>query len=153
MRIIVTSDSHRCLGKLLDIAERHHEDADLFISLGDGYFDVTRVLDLYPDIKYERVAGNCDWDSLLPYEKLIYCDMKRVMFCHGHTYHVKHGYTELEQAAEQKNADICLFGHTHEPYENRKNGIVYLNPGSVREGYYGIVDITKGGIMAYSTSL
>ncbi len=153
MRIVVTSDSHRALVKLIDIADMHNKTADLFINLGDGEDDVDSLEMLYPNIKIERVCGNCDFYSALPQQKIITAAGKKVLFTHGHIYHVKYGYSEMEQAAEKAGADICLFGHTHQPYCQMKNGIYYLNPGSVRDGSYGIIDIVDGKILAYNASL
>lgn len=150
MRIVVTSDSHRCQGILNDIIERHYQNADLFISLGDGEDDVDTALLLYPNIKIERVAGNCDWDSSLPLYKRISFAGKTIFFSHGHPFGVKHGYEMIEKRAKIENADICLFGHTHIPYTEYKDGIYYMNPGAVCDSIYGIIDIEDSGIMTYN---
>lgn len=153
MRIVVTSDVHRRQKNLLDIIERHLENADLFINLGDSEEDVDAALLLYPNLKIERVAGNCDWSSALPICKTINAGGKKVLFCHGHTVYVKHGYEMLEERAKSENADICLFGHTHVPYLERKDGIFYMNPGAVCDGVYGVIDIVGGEIMAYHAKI
>ena len=62
-------------------------------------------------------------------------------------FHVKFGLTELEQAAREAHADICLFGHTHQQMTDYRGGLYLMNPGAVAEGCYGMVDITPGGIM------
>ena len=115
MRIIVTSDSHRTKRFLYEIIENHLDDADLFINLGDGEDDVDDALLLYPQIKIERVAGNCDFGSVLPLYKTITCNGKKIFFTHGHIFGVKHGYDEIIQKAKNEDANICLFGHTHLP--------------------------------------
>ena len=153
MRIVVTSDSHRRVSKLIDIIDRHKDDTQLFINLGDGEDDVDYIESLYPKIKIERVCGNCDWNSMLPRQKLITAGGKKIFFTHGHPYHVKYGYTELEQAARQMEADICLFGHTHRPYCQITDGIYYLNPGAVGDGSYRIIDIVDGKILCYNASI
>lgn len=153
MRIVVTSDVHKRQKSFLDIIERHLENADLFINLGDSEEDVDAALLLYPNLKIERVAGNCDWSSALPICKTINAEGKKILFCHGHTVYVKHGYEMLEERAKSENADICLFGHTHVPYLERKDGIFYMNPGAVCDGVYGIIDIVGGEIMAYHAKI
>ena len=35
--------------------------------------------------------------------------------------------------AEEKNADIALFGHIHQPVAQKINNILYVNPGSVAQ--------------------
>lgn len=153
MRIVVTSDSHGRQGNLFEIFERHMNDADLFINLGDGENDVDSVLMLYPDIKLERVSGNCDFYSTYPSGKMISFGGKRIYFTHGHPFGVKHGYDEIKAYAKETGADICLFGHTHIPYTEYHEGIYFMNPGAVCSGMYGIIDITDSGTIAYNAEI
>lgn len=153
MRIIVTSDSHKRANYLLEIIEKHIETTDLFINLGDGEDDVDTALLLYPNIKIERVAGNCDWGSNLPLYKSITANGKKIFFSHGHPFYVKHGYQAIEEKAIAEKADICLFGHTHVPYTAYKDSIHYMNPGAVCNGDYGIIDIVDKGIICYNQKI
>lgn len=146
MRIVVMSDSHRANGNLFEIVEKHMDTADLFIFLGDGEDDFDEVLMLYPNLKYERVAGNCDWYSAYPLYKEITFDGKKIFFSHGHPFRVKFGYEEIIEEAKKRQADICLFGHTHIQYTNFNNGLYIMNPGSAAAGEYGMVDIAPNGI-------
>ena len=66
MRIVVMSDSHKRTGNLFDIVERHMDNTDLFIFLGDIDDDFDNVIMLYPNINFKRVAGNNDWYSSHP---------------------------------------------------------------------------------------
>ena len=57
----------------------------------------------------------------------------------------------IEEGAARK-ADIVMFGHTHKPYLEQKDGITVLNPGSIsfprqegRKGSYMIMEIDEGG--------
>ena len=147
MRIVVLSDSHRAYATLLSIVEMQMDTADLFIFLGDGEDDFDNVLALYPNLKYERVTGNCDWYSTYPLfiEKMI--NGKRVFFTHGHPFGVKHGLEDITREAKSRCADICLFGHTHNQFTDFKDGIHYMNPGAVCDGNYGMIDILPSGIM------
>lgn len=153
MRIVVISDSHKREGSLLDIVERHLNNADLFIHLGDIDSDVDTLLMLYPDLNIKRVAGNNDWYSTHPDSQLITFADKNIFFAHGHTYGVKHGYERIIQKAKDVKADICLFGHTHTPYIDRIDGICLMNPGAVCNNSYGIIDIAGGKIFAYNTKI
>lgn len=146
MRIVVMSDSHRAKGNLFEIVEKHMDTADLFIFLGDGEDDFDEALMLYPKLKYERVSGNCDWYSTYPLYKEINFDGKKVFLSHGHPFHVKFGYGEIISEAKGRNADICLFGHTHTQYTSYEDGLHIMNPGSVASGEYGMIDITPKGI-------
>lgn len=147
------SDSHRATGNLFEIVEKHINTTDLFIFLGDGENDFDDVLALYPDLKYERVSGNCDWYSTYPLYKSITAQGKKIFFSHGHPFHVKFGYDEIIRAAMAEKADICLFGHTHNQYTNYDDGLYIMNPGAVRDGKYGMIDITKSGIMLIPAKL
>lgn len=153
MRIVVISDSHKAKSKLFDIVEMHMDDTDLFIFLGDGEDDFDDVIALYPNIKYERVAGNCDWYSTYPLYKTINANDKKIFFSHGHPFHVKFGYSEIEAEAKRNGADICLFGHTHIQYTSCKDKFYTLNPGSAANGEYGMIDILSSGIILIPAKL
>lgn len=153
MRMVVFSDSHRRVSKVLDIIERHKDNADLFIFLGDGNDDVEEAMLLYPDIKIERVSGNCDFSSPLPAYKTIKFGGKKILITHGHPFYVKHGLNDLMREAKSIGADICLFGHTHIPLKEKADGIYYMNPGSCSNGSYGIIDIDKGGMLMYHSEV
>ena len=49
---------------------------------------------------------------------------------HGHRYHVKNGLLSLRYAALEQGAHIALFGHTHCPYCEFRDGLWLLNPGA-----------------------
>jgi hypothetical protein len=63
------------------------------------------------------------------------------------------GYDDIIQKAKEEKADICLFGHTHNPYTNYIDSIHFMNPGAVFMGSYGIIDITDKGIIAYNAKI
>lgn len=147
MRIVVMSDSHGANQKLFDIIEMHLDDADLFIFLGDGEKDFEYATYLYPEMKYYQVAGNCDFGSELPAYDEIKFDGKTVFFSHGHPFYVKYGYSDIISEAQRRGANICLFGHTHNQHSLKQDGIYVMNPGSVREGFYGMIDIVNGHII------
>ena len=90
----------------------------------------------------------------MPKEVLLPLCGKIFFALHGHTRAVKSGLQILSEAAREKNADIVLYGHTHIPRAERIDGIWFLCPGSIRDGAYGIVDITdKGEILCFTADL
>ncbi|HOO26436.1 MAG TPA: metallophosphoesterase family protein, partial [Clostridiales bacterium] len=93
------------------------------------------------------VRGNCDLASLLPYNETVELAGKRIYCSHGHWENVKFGTYGIREAARAKGADIALYGHTHKARIDYEDGLYLFNPGSVREGSYGVVDITKAGIV------
>lgn len=146
MRIVIMSDSHDAVGTLLDIIERHRDNTDLFIFLGDVDNDFDEVLMAYPDIKYKRVAGNNDRYSSHMTSDLINLNGKKIFFTHGHIFHVKHGNEEIIEYCRKIGADICLYGHTHKQFTNYDNGLYIMNPGAAFTGAYGVIDLVDNGI-------
>lgn len=146
MRIVIMSDSHGAVGTLLDIIERHRDNTDLFIFLGDVDNDFDEVLMAYPDIKYKRVAGNNDRYSSHTTSDLINLNGKKIFFTHGHIFHVKHGNEEIIEYCRKIGADICLYGHTHKQFTNYDNGLYIMNPGAAFTGAYGVIDLVDNGI-------
>ena len=55
---------------------------------------------------------------------------KHIWVTHGHRYNVKNGVHELSYWANQCETDIVVFGHTHEPLIERRDGVLFINPGS-----------------------
>ena len=66
MRAVVFSDSHGNYDVLEQIMERHKEDGDVFIHLGDGERELELIQYVYNDKKIYFVSGNCDWGTDKP---------------------------------------------------------------------------------------
>lgn len=50
--------------------------------------------------------------------------------------------------SRERQADILLFGHTHQPLTDYDDGLYILNPGSLRgRGTYGLLDVTPTGVL------
>ncbi len=152
MKIIVMSDSHGSLNTVSDILDLHH-DADAVIVLGDGLNDYSGRESANENQKFFFVSGNCDFYSVYQEEEFREFAGKKIFFCHGHKYGVKHGYDDIKARAEKLGADICLFGHTHISYSDYCGGIYYLNPGAVCHGEFGIITIKNGQILTSLGSL
>ena len=62
---------------------------------------------------------------------------------------MKYGLYEALSAARRSKADVLLFGHTHVPLAEYRDGVYLLNPGSLNGsfGTYGTLDITSAGIV------
>lgn len=151
MRIVVISDTHGALSGF-EQAITQQPRADLFIHLGDCERDLDDVKAFFPDKQFLGVSGNCDFGSITPPEgETVVCG-KRIFYTHGHTYHVKYGYLSVIDEARRRHADILLFGHTHLPFTSYEDGLYIMNPGSIGHPSqggpsYGIIDITKAGIV------
>lgn len=152
MRILVTSDSHRSVTRLRRILELHKE-ADMLVFLGDGLSDLELVQSAFGEKPIVTVRGNNDFYYRSPDETTFTADGKTVFCAHGHTCYVKYGRERLLSTAAEQKADIVLYGHTHEPFVGYENGVHILCPGAVCAGDYGIVDITKAGVMCFTASV
>ena len=153
MRILVLSDSHGMPSRILDAVEAHPE-AEALIFLGDGERDLDTVESYYhsqPNVI--KVAGNCDFSSSLPLLRVVTLGGKKIYCTHGHSEHVKYGTDELLLRARQEGADIVLYGHTHTGVTCYDDGLYIMNPGSIRDGHYGMIDIVPGGIMLNEAKL
>lgn len=153
MRVLVVSDTHGNTGALCRAIEEQPT-ARTVIFLGDGLRDAEDAQTRYPDRTIYTVPGNCDFAALDPKVREETLGGKRFFFTHGHVYDVKYGLYRLDLAARQYNADIALFGHTHQPYQEYADGLYLFNPGSLGYGgTYGYVDIVGGGVVTNVVSL
>lgn len=153
MRVLVVSDTHGNTGALCRAIEEQPT-ARTVIFLGDGLRDAEDAQARYPDRTIYTVPGNCDFAARDPKVRKETLGGKRFFFTHGHIYDVKYGLYRLDLAARQYNADIALFGHTHQPYKEYADGLYLFNPGSLGHGgTYGYVDIVGGGVVTNVVSL
>ena len=131
MKFIVFSDSHGDVDHMIRAVRL--ENPALCFFLGDGEYDLTRLQRRFPSLPVNAVRGNCDLRSTLPRALTCAAGGVRIFATHGHLYSVKHDpiYRELCEAALAENADVVLFGHTHEPFRDRTMGMELLNPGSI----------------------
>jgi putative phosphoesterase len=128
MRIAVVSDTHSHSFSINKIYE-YIQDADMMIHLGDNVEDVETLEKSFKG-KILNVRGNCDYNSFVPKERLEVIEGKRIFMTHGDRYNVKYDLLRLKYRAKEVEADIVLFGHTHEYLELHEEGIWFINPGS-----------------------
>ena len=147
MRVVVMSDSH---GDPLAVQQvlRQNPTADGFIHLGDGYRDWA-FEQVAPPTFLCGVCGNNDWSSAVPERLCLELEGVRTLAVHGHTCGVKGGLGRLKQLAQQTDAQLVLFGHTHRPLTDYTDGMWLVNPGSLgdyRNPTYCIVEIKSGKV-------
>jgi len=158
MKVIVFSDSHGQTNAMLDIMSKY-QDVDKIIHLGDLVKDAERLEYEYPDIETICVAGNNDWYSEEPTERLIELSGIKLFITHGNSYGVKNALSKITDRAKQLEAGIVLFGHTHIPYESYTGNILLINPGSISlpaggaRRSYCVIDVTTAGIKTSFNSL
>ena len=158
MKCLCFSDSH---GSSYNIrtALGKHPDAEVVFFLGDGLRDMEGFI-MDRNRAWLAVQGNCDYSPLLGESLVKKTDSitlmgKRIIFTHGDLYGVKYGLDGVKKLAVDHNADIILFGHTHQPLEKYiptdEGGFYLFNPGSIGGGFdgasYGVINITDKGIL------
>ncbi len=151
--LLLLSDSHGRHDAIAEALRRTRPDGMAFA--GDGVRDLSHV-DLTCPLW--AVRGNCDWMSAPliiggslcepPEEELFMWEGLRVLLMHGHRYGVKSDLSVSAAHAVARDADILIFGHTHEPLERRfpsgetlggitlSKDLYIFNPGSVGEAFY-----------------
>lgn len=134
-RILVLSDSHGNVNNMIYAVKE--TDPDMIIHLGDCWTDAARLKTKFPHIPMEQVPGNCDCSQEFE-ERILIIEGKHILICHGHTLNVKANYMSLQYAAEEREVDAALFGHTHRVFYATHNGVTYLNPGSIGSPPYGV---------------
>lgn len=117
----VISDTH---GLLRPEAIAALEGCDRIIHAGDvGSADVLNQLRRIAPVV--AVRGNVDkgrWAIALPYSAVVELD--------GHSIHVIHILADLDLQAIPAGTSAVVFGHSHQPSIEDRNGVLFLNPGS-----------------------
>ena len=157
MRIAVVSDTHR-FDRYINLAKDLIGDADILIHLGDNIEDVDTLSNGFNGVVY-AVAGNCDFSTKYPKEGLIEVNGIKIFYTHGDIYGVKNSVTSIYYRGRELQADIVLFGHTHQHLIEKTQELLLMNPGSIslphfKGRYVGIIDIDDdGNIDAYLREL
>ena len=151
MRIGIISDTHRFTAAI-DKTIPYLKDCDLIVHAGDN-IDDTYYIEAVTDVPVVAVKGNCDFYSDPGKdEETFMAEDKKVFVCHGHNYGIKYTLSDLQKRATDLDSDIVIFGHSHVPCYEERDGVIFINPGSPslpRGGSskgLGILDIKNGEI-------
>ncbi len=150
MNFLIASDIHGSEDAARRISELYHSgEFDNLLLLGDLLYHGPRndlpqsynpkaVIAILSELKDHIIAvrGNCEAEvdqMVLPFPVLaetaiIFADSLRIFATHGHIY---------TPEKHPEGIDAFFYGHTHIPELEKRNGVIYLNPGSV--------SIPKGG--------
>ena len=148
MKIAVFADSHHYNRAMLEAVELEKPDA--VFHLGDHEADAFELEREFPSLTVYSVPGNCDLFPRGETRLLVPLAGKTIFAAHGHTFYVKSGLDSIITNALYSNADILLFGHTHQPFYDMVSGLHVINPGSIGYGMtYGILKI-ESGVISYT---
>ncbi len=150
MKVLVMSDTHGYIFNAKEALDRHPE-IEVVLHLGDYCRDASQLSQLYPNVRFEYVYGNCDIGiGSISAEKTIELDGVTIFMTHGHKYSVKWDYNRILAKAQAENASVVLFGHTHIAVIDYVDNKLIINPGSMSESRssksesYVILDISDG---------
>lgn len=129
MKVLIVSDTHgrnENLKKVISMTEPF----DCLIHLGDVEGSEERIRKMV-NCPVRMVSGNNDFFSDLPREMEFELGKYKVLLTHGHYYYVSLNKEEIRRQARTRDIDIVMFGHTHKPCLDTRDGITVLNPGSL----------------------
>jgi len=129
IKILAVSDSHGKKDILNELALRYTNQIDHFVHCGDSELSSS---DLIWGIM-TTVMGNCDYDYQMNDEYLFQAGDRTVLVVHGHRHSVRGSVAGLKQAAEQADAALVFYGHTHIAKAELEDGILFINPGSISQ--------------------
>jgi putative phosphoesterase len=116
MKILIVSDSHGH-NEIIDDLIRDNKDVDIFLHAGDS--EVPSYT-LYP---FRVVRGNCDYTFDMPIEFIIPSPFGNIL--------LRHKDDRPTSYLKEHDIKIYIHGHTHVKECYKKNGICYINPGSL----------------------
>jgi len=121
MRVGIISDTH---GLLRPEAEGALRGVNLIVHAGDvGHPEILARLKRIAPVF--AVRGNVDtdaWAQQLP--------VTTVVEVGGVSFFVLHNLCELDLRPGAAKFDFVISGHTHQPEQSERHGVLYLNPGS-----------------------
>jgi len=154
MKIGVISDTH-ISGSFLKFPQKIYEcfkDCDLIVHAGDAV-EMSVIKELGTIAETRAVWGNMDSAELrerLP-EKIIFeAKGKKIGVIHGKGTSAQ--IMQVVKSSFNKKLDIIIFGHSHLPTNEKKEGTLFFNPGSATDKVFapycsfGIIYIENGNI-------
>ncbi len=127
MKAIIVSDTHGLEAILNEVSERH-SDADLLIHCGDS--ELTKAHANLSNFKV--VKGNVDFPSAgFPDQLVVEAGDIKWLIVHGHQDGVHRGLLNLNYKAEELDAKLICFGHTHMASATLYKDRIFINPGSL----------------------
>lgn len=120
-RVGVISDTH---GLLRSAVVETFQGVDLILHAGD--IDRPQILKALQEIApVKAVRGNMDrggWTDSLPSAEVVEFG--------GITIYMIHNIQDMDLDPPRAGFQVVIFGHSHQPIIEEKNGVLFLNPGS-----------------------
>jgi len=140
MKYLIISDVHQNQNSLEAVLRKEGVQIHGIIFLGDGLALLKKIAgSRYPLF---AVSGNMDGGHK-DIERIFSIEPYRIFITHGHFFDVKSGMFLLYDYGVKNNFDFVLFGHTHTPFYYKKEKTVFINPGALMNGLYGVLELEK----------
>lgn len=151
MRIGIISDTHipKMAKDIPKAVYNEFENVDLILHAGD-FVEADFLKKLKDFKKIIGVYGNLDSSevtNILKAKEIIEAGGFRIGLIHG--WGASEGLTErIRMEFKDEKIDCIVFGHSHSPFNETKNGILFFNPGSPTDkifapyNSYGLLEIT-----------
>ena len=124
MKIGLISDTH---GQVPNAVHAALAGVDYILHGGDvGPMDVITELEAIAPVR--AVLGNTDYGIQLPETRLEEFRDNKIMI--HHIVNVDFPSQQVRTILNSDKPNIVVFGHTHVPFDERHNGIWFINPGS-----------------------
>ncbi|MQR95371.1 metallophosphoesterase family protein [Fictibacillus phosphorivorans] len=155
-KALIVSDSHGLTDELETLKRRYQDEVDLMIHCGDSELSTSSK----EMSGFVTVKGNMDYlGDDFPNEAIELLGDTCIYITHGHLYDVKMSYLSLAYRAEETGATIACFGHSHVAEAFEREGMIFINPGSIRlprgsfDKTYAILEIEDRSIFVSFYSL
>jgi putative phosphoesterase len=135
MKIGVISDTHlsKPTSELAQLIHTVFADATMILHAGD--LTELEVLEAFSDKEVVAVAGNMDTMDVrnqLPSERVVEAGGFRIGLTHGWG----HPFGVPKKIADTfRDVDVIVYGHSHRPDNQVRNGILFFNPGAFSGGF------------------
>ncbi len=161
MKIGVISDTH---GLLRPEARRALAGCKLILHAGDvGHWEVLRDLrQIAPVVAVRGNVDTDDWAKFLPATEVAEVTLSRASKSTGPansstlhstlSFYLLHRLADLDLKPEASGFAAVVYGHSHQPKIEWKNGVLYFNPGSAGPRRFalpvtlGLLQIVKGEV-------
>lgn len=118
MKLAILSDTH---GLLRPEVTEYLKNADVILHGGDiNKQSIVDELRKYAPVYIVRGNNDKEWAEDIPHHLTVTLD--------GMTFYMVHNRKEVP--ADLSGVDVVVFGHSHKYVQEKKDGILWLNPGS-----------------------
>jgi len=130
VKVLVVSDNHKDEASLEELVNIYEEEGiDLWLHAGDSEFGSDHIA----WNTFKTVKGNMDWESEFPMVRVETVAENPFVLLHGHKHQAKYSRDSMAAVAEENNAHIVFYGHTHVAKVDKMDEIFFINPGSITQ--------------------